>query len=67
MGVPTLFIRIFRNKSYKNVHNAIKIGAVNCDYFFIDFNGIIYTSFEKLKKTINTKNLTKNQIEENLI
>ena len=67
MGVPTLFIRIFRNKFYKNVHAALKIGGVDCDYFFIDFNGIIYTCFEKIKKNIIDKNVSKNKIEELLI
>ena len=67
MGVPTLFIRIFRNKFYKNVHAALKIGDVDCDYFFIDFNGIIYTCFEKIKKNIIDKNVSKNKIEELLI
>jgi len=67
MGVPTLFIRIFRNKYYKNVHNSLKIGKVDCDYFFIDFNGIIYTCFDKIRKTIDDKKASKNKIEELII
>jgi len=67
MGVPTLFISIFRNKNYKNVHAGLKVGETNANYFFLDYNGIVYSAYERIKKNIEGKNLTKNKIEELLI
>jgi len=67
MGVPTLFLSIIKNKSYKNVHNGVTNGNVNCDYFFLDYNGIVYKAYEKIKKNIEGKNNSKDKIEELLI
>lgn len=68
MGVPTLFISIFKNKFYKNVHFGInKTSNVQCDYFFMDYNGIVYAAYERIKKNIEGNNFTKNKIEEMII
>jgi 5'-3' exonuclease len=67
MGVPTLFLSIIKNKSYKNVHNGVTNGNVNCDYFFLDYNGIVYKAYERVKKNIEGKNNSKDKIEELLI
>ena len=67
MGVPTLFLSIIKNKSYKNVHNGVTNGDVNCDYFFLDYNGIVYKAYERIKKNIEGKNNSKDKIEELLI
>ena len=67
MGVPTFFLSILKNKFYKNVHSGIKNGKINCDYFFLDYNGIVYSAYETIKKTIEGNNLSKNKIEELII
>lgn len=68
MGVPTLFISIFKNKFYKNVHFGInKTTNVQCDYFFMDYNGIVYAAYERIKKNIEGNNFTKDKIEEMII
>jgi len=67
MGVPTLFLSIIKNKSYKNVHNGVTNGNVDCDYFFLDYNGIVYKAYERVKKNIEGKNNSKDKIEELLI
>ena len=41
MGVPTFFLSIIRNKFYKNVHSGVSVNNIDCDYFFLDYNGII--------------------------
>jgi len=68
MGVPGLFINIFKNKFYKNIHHGInKNSNTKCDYFFMDYNGIVYGAYEKIKKNIQGKNLKKDDIEELII
>jgi 5'-3' exonuclease len=67
MGVPTFFLNIIKNKNYKNVHSGVKDGKLTCDYFFLDYNGIVYSAYERVKKNIEGKNLTKNEIEEIVI
>ena len=67
MGVPTFFLSIIKNKLYKNVHSGIKNGTLNCDYFFLDYNGIVYKAYDRIKKSIEGKNLNKNEIEELII
>jgi len=67
MGVPTFFLNIIKNKYYKNVHSAVQGGKVSCDYFFLDYNGIVYKAYERIKKNIENNKLTKNDIEELLI
>ena len=67
MGVPTLFLSILKNKFYKNVHSAVKNGKINCDYFFLDYNGIVYKAYLRIKKQIEGNNLTKDKIEEAII
>jgi len=64
MGVPTLFKRIIKNKYYKNIHKGVKNGKVDCDYFFMDFNGTVYNAYENIKKEIEGKNLITSKIEE---
>jgi len=64
MGVPTLFKRIIKNKYYKNIHKGVKNGKVDCDYFFMDFNGTVYNAYENIKKEIEGKNLNTSKIEE---
>jgi 5'-3' exonuclease len=67
MGVPTFFLSILRNKYYKNVHSGVNNGKVDCDYFFLDYNGIVYAAYGKVKKDIEGKNLSKDKIEEIII
>tara|TARA_Y200000002_G_C22673401_1_gene661049 strand:+ start:311 stop:2140 length:1830 start_codon:yes stop_codon:yes gene_type:complete len=64
MGVPTLFKKIINNKHYKNIHKGIRNGQTNCDYFFMDYNGIVYNAYENIKKDIEENNYTKQKIEE---
>ena len=64
MGVPTLFKKIISNKFYKNIHKGIKNGQTDCDYFFMDYNGIVYNAYENIKKDIEENNYSKNKIEE---
>lgn len=67
MGVPTFFLSIIENRNYKNVHSGVKNGKLNCDYFFLDYNGIVYSAYFKIKKTIEGNNLSKDKIEELII
>jgi 5'-3' exoribonuclease 1 len=67
MGVPTFFLSIIKNKNYKNVHSGVNPLTVNCDYFFLDYNGIVYKAYERIKKNIEGNNMTKNKIEEMII
>ncbi len=68
MGVPGLFINIFKNRFYKNIHHGInKSSNTKCDYFFMDYNGIVYSAYEKIKKNFEGKNLKKDDIEELII
>jgi 5'-3' exonuclease len=68
MGVPGLFINIFKNRSYKNIHHGInKSSNTKCDYFFMDYNGIVYSAYERIKKNFEGKNLKKDNIEELII
>ena len=67
MGVPNFFIKIIQNKYYKNVHSGIKNGTLDCDYFFLDYNGIVYKAYDRIKSKIENKNLNKNEIEEIII
>ena len=77
MGVPTFFLKILKNKYYKNIHSGVQNGKLKCEYFFLDYNGIVYSSYEKIKKNIEKKiieggniqeyNLSKEQIEELII
>ena len=46
MGVPTLFKKIIHNKFYKNIANGVKDGKTDCDYLFMDYNGIVYNAYE---------------------
>lgn len=67
MGIPTFFLSIIRNKFYKNVHSGINKGRVDCDYFFMDYNGIVYGAYENVKNQFLEKNMTKDEIEEIII
>ena len=67
MGVPTFFLKIIHNKFYKNVHKGVQHGKVDCDYFFLDYNGIVYNAYENIKKNIEGNNYSKEKIEEMLI
>ena len=67
MGVPTFFLQIIKNKYYKNVHNGIQNGKVNCDYFFMDFNGTVYNAYEVVRKKYEGQNLSQDQLEEYII
>ena len=67
MGVPTFFLSIIRNKHYKNVHSGVKNGTLKCDYFFLDYNGIVYSAYFKVKKSIEGNNLPLDKIEELII
>lgn len=67
MGVPNFFLKIIQNKYYKNVHSGVKNGSLSCDYFFLDYNGIVYKAYDRIKKTIESKNLSKNEIEDIII
>ena len=67
MGVPTFFLSILRNKYYKNVHSGVQNGKLNCEYFFLDYNGIVYAAYERIKKKIEGNNFSKEKIEELII
>jgi 5'-3' exonuclease len=67
MGVPTFFLSIIKNKHYKNVHSAVQPQNVKCDYFFLDYNGIVYKAYERIKNNIEGNNMSKNKIEEMII
>jgi len=67
MGIPTFFLKILTNKYYKNIHSGVKNGKIECDYFFLDYNGIVYSAYEKIKKDIEGKNFSKNDIEDTVI
>lgn len=67
MGVPTFFLSIIKNKYYKNVHSGVNPEKVNCDYFFLDYNGIVYKAYERIKKSIEGNNMSKSKIEEMII
>jgi 5'-3' exoribonuclease 2 len=66
MGVPTFFLSIIRNKFYKNVHSGVENGKIKCDYFFLDYNGIVYGAYANIKKQFNNS-MTKDEIEELII
>jgi 5'-3' exonuclease len=66
MGIPTFFLSIIRNKFYKNVHKGINKDEVDCDYFFMDYNGIVYGAYENVKNNF-TPEMTKDDIEEIII
>jgi len=67
MGIPTFFLNILKNKYYKNVHCGVDSNKLDCDYFFLDYNGIVYSAFFKIKKDIEGKNFKKDKIEELII
>ena len=67
MGVPTFFSSILKNKYYKNVHTGVKNGNLDCEYFFLDYNGVVYSAYNKIRKTFDGKNLSKDKIEELII
>jgi 5'-3' exonuclease len=67
MGVPTFFLSILKKKNYRNIHSGVNNGNIKCDYFFMDYNGIVYAAYERIKKNIEGKNLSKEYIEELII
>ena len=67
MGIPTMLLSILQSKKYKNVHNGVKNGEVKCDYFFLDYNGIIYGCYENVKGQFINKKLTKAEMEDIII
>lgn len=67
MGVPTLFLSIIKNRNYKNIHSGVVNGKIDCNYFFLDYNGIVYKAYEKVKKDFEGKGYSKNKIEEIII
>jgi len=67
MGVPTLFLSLIRNKNFRNLYAPIVPGNTRCDFLMLDFNGIVYTAYEKVKKDIEGKHYTKRRKEDDLI
>ena len=67
MGVPTFFLQIIKNKFYKNVHNGVQPKKVNCDYFFMDFNGTVYNAYEIVRNKYEGKTLSNDKLEELII
>ena len=63
MGVPKLF-KIILDK-FPNSHSKVKNQEI--DYFFIDFNQIIYTSYERFKNSQNLSNWNTDRIEKQII
>ena len=63
MGVPSFFASILRNKYYKNIHSGVDNGKLKCDYFFLDYNGIVYAAYERIKKLIEGNNFSKDKID----
>jgi len=66
MGIPTFFLSILRNKYYKNIHSGVQNGKLKCEYFFLDYNGIVYAAYERIKKNVKNTD-TKEKIEEIII
>lgn len=58
MGIPLYFYKITNN--FRNIINSNRPKI--CDRLFLDFNGIIHTSFQSLKTTVEL-NMTKNDFE----
>lgn len=67
MGVPTFFLSIINNKNYKNIDSGVVNGKIDCNYFFLDYNGIVYKAYEKVRKDFEGKGYSKNKIEEMII
>jgi len=67
MGIPTFFLSIIKNKFYKNVHSGINKGQTTCDYFFMDYNGIVYGAYENVKSQFSGGNMTKDKMESIII
>jgi 5'-3' exonuclease len=67
MGIPSFFLNILKNKFYKNIHSGVTNGKIKCDYFFMDYNGIVYKAYERIRLSLEGKNLNKDQIEELVI
>jgi 5'-3' exonuclease len=53
MGIPSFFRTIIEKNS--NVITGASV-PLNVDYFFIDFNSIIYNTFQELEKSNNIEN-----------
>jgi 5'-3' exonuclease len=67
MGIPSFFLHILKNRNYKNIHKGVKNGEINCDYFFLDYNGIVYAAYARVAKKYFKNNLSKNEIEKYII
>ncbi len=65
MGVPTFFKELV--SKHKDTYFGIRNGKQVCDYFFIDYNGIVYNVFYALRKKITGTNMSKNAIETLLV
>lgn len=62
MGIPTFFRSILQNNK-SIIQGAVADGVV--DYFFIDFNSLVYNTWNKIRKTIKTQD--ENIIHDSLI
>ena len=47
MGIPSFFRELV--KKYKDTYFGIVDGKQVCDYLFLDYNGIVYKVFERIK------------------
>ena len=68
MGIPSYFSYIIKNysniiRNYKDVKESIFL----VQYLFMDCNSIIYDEFHKMEEDIIAKNMSKEDIEKELI
>jgi 5'-3' exoribonuclease 1 len=67
MGVPSLFLSLIKNKSYKNILTGIEAGKANCDYLLLDFNALIYDAHKRVEKALKGRQLNKVNTERHII
>ena len=68
MGIPSYFSYIIKNysniiRNYKDIKESIFL----VQYLFMDCNSIIYDEFHKMEEDIIAKNMSKEDIEKELI
>ena len=51
MGIPSYFYKITNN--FRNIISSSKIK--HCDRLFLDFNGVIHSSYQNLKDNVDTQ------------
>lgn len=64
MGIPSFFRELV--KKYKDTYFGVVDGKQVCDYLFLDYNGIVYKVYERIKGKLD-KTLNKSDLENILI